>query len=205
MGHNGGTVNYYQGKPLYHAEAYPTTNNAQQTLSNTGSTLNDVVSLMTLLAGDENGLCPGETSFWDPALSRFIITRPGRYTYHWALFMRIVMNNNTNIAGSNNNSMYGGMRFIRPAGVIPDGAGGSRSVSAQATTLRGTQFTLNAGNGTSTQDFVSTGSHTFVATPGTQLSLRAVGILGSGAAISSFVVRGDSGHFSLSQLSDRMI
>ncbi len=195
MGHTGGTPSYFSGKPLYTAEVYPTSNAAQQTLSNTGSTLNDITSLMMLISGDENGLCPGESSFWDPALSRFTITRPGRYTYHWGLFMRLVMSNNTLTA---NNSLYAGVRFIRPAGVV-----NGRSVSAQANTLRGTQFTLNVGAPTATQDWESTGSHTFIATAGTQLSLRAVAILGSGSAITSFIVRGDSGHFSLSELPDR--
>ena len=195
MGHTGGTPSYFSGKPLYTAEVYPTSNASQQTLSNTGSTLNDITSLMMLIPGDENGLCPGESSFWDPALSRFTITRPGRYTYHWGLFMRLVMSNNTLTA---NNSLYAGVRFIRPAGVV-----NGRSVSAQANTLRGTQFTLNVGAPTATQDWESTGSHAFIATAGTQLSLRAVAILGSGSAITSFIVRGDSGHFSLSELPDR--
>ena len=195
IGHVGGAPSYYSGKPLYTAEVYPTTNAAQQTLSNTGSTLNDITSLMTLIAGDENGLCPGEASFWDPALSRFTITRPGRYTYHWGLFMRLIMSNSTLAA---NNSLYAGVRFIRPAGVV-----NGRSVSAQASTLRGTQFTLNVSAPAATQDWESTGSHTFIATAGTQLSLRAVAILGSGSAITSFIVRGDSGHFSLSELPDR--
>ena len=195
IGHVGGAPSYYGGKPLYTAEVYPATNAAQQTLSNTGSTLNDITSLMTLIAGDENGLCPGEASFWDPALSRFTITRPGRYTYHWGLFMRIIMSNNGTTA---NNSLYAGVRFIRPAGVV-----NGRSVSAQANTLRGTQFTLNVGAPAATQDWESTGSHTFIATAGTQLSLRAVAILGNGSAITSFIVRGDSGHFSLSELPDR--
>ena len=197
MGHLAGVPSYFAGKPLYTAEAYPTTNGAQQVLSNTGSTLNDITSLMQILPGDENGLCPGEASFWDPALSRFTITRPGRYTYHWGLFMRLIMSNNTLTA---NNSLYAGVRFIRPAGVV-----NGRSVSAQANTLRGTQFTLNVGAPTANQDWESTGSHTFIATAGTQLSLRAVAILGSGAAITSFIVRGDSGHFSLSELPDRQL
>lgn len=197
MGHQGGgNPQYFSGKPLYHAEAYPTTNAAQQTLSNVGSTLNDITTLMTLVAGDENGLCPGEAGFWDPALSRFTITRPGRYTYHFGLFMRLIMSNSGTAA---NNSLYAGVRFIRPAGVV-----NGRSVSAQASTLRGTQFTIATVTAPAqTQDWESTGSHTFIATAGTQLSLRAVAILGSGSAITSFIVRGDSGHFSLSELPDR--
>ena len=195
MGHGGSTPNYYTGKPLYSAEVYPLLPTSQQVLSNSGSVLNEIVSLMALTTGDENGLCPGEASFWDPTLSRFTITRPGRYTYHWSLFLRIIMSLNTSAA---NNSMYAGMRFVRPAGSV-----NGRSVSGQATTLRGTQWTLNPGSGTATQDYTATGSHTFIATAGTQLSLRAVAILGSGAAITSFIVRGDSGFMSLSELPDR--
>ena len=196
MGHQGGNPQYFSGKPLYHAEVYPLSNAAQQTLSNVGSTLNDITSLMTLVAGDENGLCPGEAGFWDAAMSRFTITRPGRYTYHFGLFMRLIMSNST---GTANNSLYAGVRFIRPAGTV-----NGRTVSAQASTLRGTQFTIATVTAPAqTQDWESIGSHTFIATAGTQLSLRAVAILGSGSAITSFVVRGDSGHFSLSELADR--
>lgn len=195
MGHGGSTPSYYVGKPLYSAEVYPTSVPATQTLSTTGKVLNEITSLMTLGAGDENGLCPGEASFWDPTLSRFVILRAGRYTYHWALFMRIVMSNNLSAA---NSSLYAGMRFVRPAGSV-----NGRSVSFQSTTLRGTQWTLNAASDVQTQDFMSTGSHTFIATSGTQLSLRAVAIPGASSVISSFIVRGDSGHMSLSELPDR--
>ena len=195
MGHGGSTPSYYVGKPLYSAEVYPTSVPTFQDLSTTRKFINEITSLMSLNAGDENGLCLGEASFWDPTLSRFTITRAGRYTYHWALFMRVVMSNNL---AASNSSLYAGMRFIRPAGSI-----NGRTVSAQATTLRGTQWTLNAASDVQTQDFVSTGSHTFVATAGTQLSLRAVAVPGDSSVITSFIVRGDSGHLSLSELPDR--
>jgi hypothetical protein len=167
-------------------EAYPTSNSAQQVLSNTIATLNDITTLMSL--ENENGLCGGP-SWWDPTLSRITIPRAGLYTVQYALFLRIIKAKDT----VNNDAVYAGLRFIRPAGNI-----NGRVVTSQATTLRGGQFPHNPNLPALTADYHITGCSTFLATAGTQLSLRAVA--NGNGAITSFLVRGDSGHFTLSEM-----